>query len=62
MPLISVLPEGLYCEPGDFFIDPWKGVDRALITHAHSDHARSGSNHYIATKISAGISTASAFW
>lgn len=52
MPLITVLPEGLYCEKGDFFIDPWRGVDTALITHAHSDHARSGSRHYIATRIS----------
>jgi putative mRNA 3-end processing factor len=53
--LISVLSEGLYCEQGDFFIDPWRPVDLALITHAHSDHARSGSKHYIASKISEGI-------
>ncbi len=57
MPLISVLPEGLYCQQGDFFIDPWRGVDTALITHAHSDHARSGSSYYIATQISSGILT-----
>jgi putative mRNA 3-end processing factor len=55
MTLITVLPEGLYCEPGGFFVDPWKGVDVALITHAHSDHARSGSSRYLATSISAGI-------
>ncbi len=55
MSLITVLPEGLYCEPGEFFIDPWRGVDTALITHAHSDHARSGSSHYLATQISEGI-------
>lgn len=55
MTLITVLAEGLYCEQGNFFIDPWKPVDYALITHAHSDHARSGSQHYIATKISEGI-------
>ncbi|HIK45746.1 MAG TPA: ligase-associated DNA damage response exonuclease [Leptolyngbyaceae cyanobacterium M65_K2018_010] len=55
MTLITVRPEGLYCEKGDFFIDPWKAVDRALITHAHSDHARSGSSHYIATGQSEGI-------
>lgn len=55
MSLITVLPEGLYCEQGDFFVDPWKPVDTALITHAHSDHARSGSNQYFATKISEGI-------
>ena len=55
MTLITVLPEGLYCEQGDFFIDPWKPVEHALITHAHADHARSGSQHYLATKISEGI-------
>jgi putative mRNA 3-end processing factor len=55
MPLITVLPEGLYCQPGNFFIDPWKAVDVALITHAHADHARSGSSLYLATQISEGI-------
>ncbi len=55
MDLIVARPEGLYCPPGDFFIDPWQPVDRAVITHAHSDHARSGSKHYLATKPSAPI-------
>jgi putative mRNA 3-end processing factor len=55
MVLVTVLKEGLYCEPGNFFIDPWRPVDVALITHAHSDHARSGSKKYIATQISEGI-------
>ncbi len=55
MPLITVRPEGLYCELGDFFIDPWRAVDTALITHAHADHARSGSHRYVATHISEGI-------
>ncbi|WOD40294.1 ligase-associated DNA damage response exonuclease [Nodosilinea sp. E11] len=55
MPLITVRPEGLYCETGDFFIDPWRGVSTALITHAHSDHARAGSTQYIATGQSEGI-------
>jgi putative mRNA 3-end processing factor len=55
MTLVSVRPEGLYCEAGDFFVDPWRPVDRALITHGHSDHARSGSSHYLATRISAPI-------
>jgi putative mRNA 3-end processing factor len=39
---LKVLPQGLYCEPGDVFIDPLRAVDRAVITHAHSDHARPG--------------------
>lgn len=55
MALITVLPEGLYCEAGGFFIDPWRPVDLALITHAHSDHARSGSAQYIATHLSEGV-------
>jgi putative mRNA 3-end processing factor len=55
MTLITVRPEGLYCEAGEFFIDPWRSVETALVTHAHSDHARSGSSHYIAHHISEGI-------
>ncbi|NET32530.1 MAG: ligase-associated DNA damage response exonuclease [Cyanothece sp. SIO1E1] len=55
MTLITVLPEGLYCEQGGFFIDPWRPVELALITHGHSDHARFGSQKYIATQISRGI-------
>jgi putative mRNA 3-end processing factor len=42
-------PQGLYCEAGDFYIDPPRPVDRALITHGHSDHARSGHAHVLAT-------------
>jgi putative mRNA 3-end processing factor len=41
--LIVERPEGLYCPPGDFYVDPWRPVDRAVITHAHGDHARAGS-------------------
>ena len=40
---------GLYCEAGDFYIDPWKPVDRAVVTHAHADHARRGSQRYLTT-------------
>ena len=46
--LIVQRPEGLYCPPGDFYIDPWKPVARAVITHAHADHARRGHGHYLA--------------
>ena len=52
--LIVHRPEGLYCPPGDFYIDPWRPVSRAVITHAHSDHARMGSAHYLAHTDSAG--------
>jgi putative mRNA 3-end processing factor len=46
---LCVRPEGLYCPPGDFFIDPIRPVPRAVITHAHSDHARSGHGAVLAT-------------
>ena len=42
-------PAGLLCEPGGFYIDPPQSVDRALITHGHSDHARSRHAHVLAT-------------
>ena len=47
--LLHPRPEGLYCPPGDFFIDPVRPVARALITHGHSDHARSGHGAVLAT-------------
>ncbi len=53
--LIVQRPEGLYCPPGDFFIDPWRPVDRAVITHAHADHARMGHGHYLAATSAEGV-------
>jgi putative mRNA 3-end processing factor len=53
--LIIHRPEGLYCPVGDFYIDPWRPVPRAVITHAHADHARRGHGAYLATAISAGV-------
>jgi putative mRNA 3-end processing factor len=50
--LVVARPEGLYCPPGDFFIDPWQPVDHALITHAHGDHLRAGHAHYLASAAS----------
>ena len=47
-PLVRLTDSGLYCEVGNFYIDPWKPVERALTTHAHADHARTGSNRYLA--------------
>ncbi len=47
MPLIEFSDRGLYCPQGLFYIDPWKPVQRAVITHAHSDHARPGSQSYL---------------
>ncbi|TGQ56970.1 ligase-associated DNA damage response exonuclease [Mesorhizobium sp. M1C.F.Ca.ET.193.01.1.1] len=48
--LLKSRPEGLFCPPGDFFIDPVRPVGRALITHGHSDHARSGHRSVLATR------------
>ena len=55
MNVVELTNEGLYCAAGDFFIDPWRPVPRAIITHGHADHARMGSTHYIATPTSAPI-------
>lgn len=46
-PLLTVNDRGLYCEAGDFYIDPWRAVPKAIITHAHGDHARRGMGSYL---------------
>jgi putative mRNA 3-end processing factor len=45
--LIRTTSKGLYCERGDFYIDPWKPVKRAVLTHAHADHTYQGNQHYL---------------
>ncbi|WP_422074483.1 ligase-associated DNA damage response exonuclease [Tranquillimonas rosea] len=47
--LLSFTDRGIYCAAGDFHIDPWRPVDRALVTHGHADHARPGHARYLAT-------------
>ncbi|MBC7947614.1 MAG: ligase-associated DNA damage response exonuclease [Chitinophagaceae bacterium] len=47
MQLVEFTDKGLYCRPGNFYVDPWRPVERAIITHAHSDHARWGSDQYL---------------
>lgn len=47
---MEIRSEGLYCAPGDFYIDPTRPVTRAVITHGHSDHARSGHGTVYATR------------
>ncbi|MBL7963388.1 MAG: ligase-associated DNA damage response exonuclease [Flavobacteriales bacterium] len=49
--LLTFTPKGIYCPYADVYIDPWRGVDRAIVTHAHSDHARGGSRQYLATPV-----------
>ena len=55
MDLIVSTDRGLYCAAGDFHIDPWRSVSRAIITHAHSDHARFGSDVYVCHRDTAPI-------
>jgi putative mRNA 3-end processing factor len=47
--MLTETADGLYCEKGDFHVDPWGMVPRAIITHAHGDHARPGSQSYLCT-------------
>ena len=54
-PVLSLGQAGLYCAAGDFHIDPWRPTPRALITHAHSDHARPGQGVYLATPVTAAL-------
>ena len=53
--VLTLTPQGLYCPAGDFHVDPWGAVPRALITHAHSDHARTGMGAYLASDIAAPV-------
>ena len=48
MTILELTDSGLYCPPADIFIDPWRPVTNAVITHAHSDHARRGMKQYLA--------------
>ena len=55
MSTLTFTPSGIFCPAGDFYIDPWRPVPRALITHGHADHARSGMGAYLATDIAAPV-------
>ncbi len=48
--LLRITERGLYCQAGDFYVDPWLPVPRAVITHAHGDHARWGSERYLGAR------------
>jgi putative mRNA 3-end processing factor len=54
-PLVTSTDRGLYCPPGDFYIDPWRPVPWAVVTHAHGDHARSGCERYLCAATGRGI-------
>ncbi len=53
--LLTFTDRGIYCAEGDFYIDPWRPVDRALVTHGHADHAHHGMRRYLATDIAAPV-------
>lgn len=55
MSLLEFTDKGIYCRQADCYIDPWRPVRKAFITHGHSDHARSGHGQYIATHASVPI-------
>jgi putative mRNA 3-end processing factor len=53
--ILELTPCGLYCSSGDFHVDPWRPVKRAVLTHAHADHARGGSRSYLCSQDSRSI-------
>jgi putative mRNA 3-end processing factor len=53
--LLELTDWGIYCRLGDFYIDPWRPVEKAVITHAHFDHARPGSKTYLVAEASKSI-------
>jgi putative mRNA 3-end processing factor len=55
---LKPLAQGLYCAPGDFFIDPVSSVDRAVVTHGHADHARPGNATVLASPATLAIMAA----
>lgn len=50
--VLEFTSRGIFCPQGDFYIDPWQPVDRAIITHAHADHARAGMGYYLCHQLS----------
>jgi putative mRNA 3-end processing factor len=52
---IQFTDRGIYCEQANVYLDPWKPVEKALITHGHADHARPGHQHYLCTEGSKAI-------
>ncbi len=55
MPLLEFSDRGIFCPPAEVFIDPWRPVARALITHGHADHSRWGHRHYLCTETAAPV-------
>jgi putative mRNA 3-end processing factor len=57
-PLIALEKQGLFCQTGGFWIDPWRPVPRAVITHAHADHLRPGCESYLVAREGLGLARA----
>lgn len=55
MALLEFTDRGIYCPQAGVYLDPWKPVPRALITHGHSDHAHAGHGHYLCTPVTSPI-------
>lgn len=55
MALLRLTDRGLYCDAGDFYVDPWSPVDRAVVTHAHGDHATWGCRSYVTSAPGRGV-------
>jgi putative mRNA 3-end processing factor len=55
MALLERTDRGLYCAAGDFYVDPWAAVERAIVTHAHGDHVAWGCRRYLTTTIGRGV-------
>lgn len=53
--ILELTESGLYCAGGDFYVDPWRPVERAVITHAHADHVCAGSRAYLAAAAGVGL-------
>lgn len=54
-PVLTFTERGIYCPAGKFYIDPWRPVERAILTHGHADHARPGHASYLATRSAAPV-------
>ena len=52
MSLLQFTEKGIYCKQANVYIDPWKSVDYAIITHAHADHSRYGNKYYLSHHLS----------
>src|SRR5690606_2099183 len=54
-PLLVPTDRGLWCEAGQFYVDPWRPVPRAIVTHAHTDHSAWGCESYLTSRQGRGI-------